>query len=1160
MHIRPPRRRHSRPVSSRRYLSLRHGHRVLRALETGIAAHADGSDLAPGHERLHSSKVPGIKAGEYELDATQTIVAREGEQPELAPKTTKQHVTVVAPRFVLPSEAVYSVYPAPGQSARPEVLPHVVLNDATFPWERSGSENAEAKPPEDYEWNRVPWVAVLAFTADELALTPEELATETGIFRNTTLVKNMRPGDNVSQTEAMAVMLPVADVVNLGLDHVAVPTTFNSKAVEDAVDEKNANTSLIFPKSGLFRHLFATYDKHGKIAQEAGVAPDVSRYRLLAHVRHVNTEGMTHADEVDAGEPSDREFAAVVSHRTGPLGLAAPGKVVVHMVSIEGIEAMAPFPVVQARVAMVSLHSWTYMCLPGNSFSAADSFAALGEGTACGPLRPVMPSWKTQEPEEEADVKARVLRRVADGYSLTRYRVKTGETTAAFTRGPLVPTDVRYPLFAGNSASGASLHIMDRQLGVLDISYSAAWQLGKALGMADQAFAAALGRVRKQVGQVAHNRAQVRVLADAGIAFKGKEELIRSIAGTVERLAALPAQRHSPTGGRLDAAAARWRTIPPPVPSLSRHGAEISEILDEELHTAACEIASGSGGATGVAEDGHPPPYNEYNTAASPDWMVVHKFVTDLLHLVNIPPHYLVTDPSHLPQESIRFFHVDQNWLDAAVDGALSLGNHADHGGGVRRALKAAYNRYLAADLPALAYRPAVPRYGFFVRSVLITQFADMRVTTEPARSKLDGPVLLRQEIVDPEIMFCLLTDQPKRAGAEGELLSLMLTQPPHQQYFTAGRALDSKTITLSYKRNYTMEDVQDPHRSDPVELREWKRGHHDDRGAVFIWGGKPEEGAADVRTLHVENLADDLRAVLTAKMNGDSGQAGWFAEQKPTSGLLAYQLNEPSWQLKVQLPPLPRRPSAMQLSCGAARTVMVAAAGRTFAEARGTHAAAAAAMLAGAPFPTYAERNTQFAPLPFGRMPYARTAISASILPRTPEIAPSDDPTGFPKFSYSVAPADNPESMTVEMHPYRQDLIFSINYVSGAMAYMLRKLTVSIPMTVADNANLAGSYDGAGATMLSNLRFVARHAVSDANNSLLVVLLPRSRAKKVAASLIPDMSFLLAGVQVNAEDGPRKVTVSVEIEYNNIPVFKAPPFYIDLVKPLKEPVEPPPE
>ncbi|PXY78477.1 MAG: hypothetical protein CXX81_07555 [Methanobacteriota archaeon] len=50
------------------------------------------------------------------------------------------------------------------------------------------------------------------------------------------------------------------------------------------------------------------------------------------------------------------------------------------------------------------------------------------------------------------------------------------------------------------------------------------------------------------------------------------------------------------------------------------------------------------------------------------------EWLARLRMLEGVPFRYLVPSEEILPNESIRFFHVDRNWLDALVDGALSVG------------------------------------------------------------------------------------------------------------------------------------------------------------------------------------------------------------------------------------------------------------------------------------------------------------------------------------------------------------------------------------------------------------------------------------------------------------------------------------------------------
>ena len=55
-------------------------------------------------------------------------------------------------------------------------------------------------------------------------------------------------------------------------------------------------------------------------------------------------------------------------------------------------------------------------------------------------------------------------------------------------------------------------------------------------------------------------------------------------------------------------------------------------------------------------------------------WDAVVAWLTKLRLLEGVPFNYIVPSEEMLPNESIRFFHMDRNWLDAMVDGALSTG------------------------------------------------------------------------------------------------------------------------------------------------------------------------------------------------------------------------------------------------------------------------------------------------------------------------------------------------------------------------------------------------------------------------------------------------------------------------------------------------------
>tara|TARA_X000001036_G_scaffold438862_1_gene487905 strand:+ start:2431 stop:3501 length:1071 start_codon:yes stop_codon:yes gene_type:complete len=61
-------------------------------------------------------------------------------------------------------------------------------------------------------------------------------------------------------------------------------------------------------------------------------------------------------------------------------------------------------------------------------------------------------------------------------------------------------------------------------------------------------------------------------------------------------------------------------------------------------------------------------------TAEDEVWDEVKNWLARLRVLEGVPFNYIVSSEEMLPNESIRFFHIDRNWLDAMIDGALSVG------------------------------------------------------------------------------------------------------------------------------------------------------------------------------------------------------------------------------------------------------------------------------------------------------------------------------------------------------------------------------------------------------------------------------------------------------------------------------------------------------
>lgn len=159
---------------------------------------------------------------------------------------------------------------------------------------------------------------------------------------------------------------------------------------------------------------------------------------------------------------------------------------------------------------MISLFSWTYLATPPNPVNFVDSLIHLGTGKQM--LRPPNTTLKNEpkvkpngEMEANRPLPLKLLKRLQEGYTFVRWRTSTGEEAVALNRGPLCPAAVKRPPskvdmdWPGLSNFGTDYEVLDTGIGVVDISYSTAWHLGKTLAIADRNFAGALMRFRSLV-------------------------------------------------------------------------------------------------------------------------------------------------------------------------------------------------------------------------------------------------------------------------------------------------------------------------------------------------------------------------------------------------------------------------------------------------------------------------------------------------------------------------------------------------------------------------------------------------------------------------------------------------------------------------------------
>ncbi|KAJ8130867.1 hypothetical protein O1611_g2760 [Lasiodiplodia mahajangana] len=819
------------------------------------------SKPASGFARPHLFYTPGLatdSSAPINMIATRQIVKADerldGDSPKSSMHKMEQQFTIETPQFTLPEGSVHSVYPAQGMAVGAPTLPHIVVNDPHLPWERQATlENAKTDPPH----NRVPWLALLCFTADELLLAPDELS---GTGPKSIFSKK------VDQSSTLSLKLQLGDILGLNAEK-----TVRHCVPSDA--DPNTSTEFILMTPEVFNNYFSLPPINAVPVPQS--KPDVTAFKYLAHSRIVNKEGMA-----GFSTEYDSTSSVIVAPRTGPLNITSPTQIFVHLVSLDRIDTIAPWPVPdEGRVALCSLYSWTYQCLPPDSRDIADVLNDLIEekSVLCASRLIYEPLLEGKRSTQEN----LVGQRLKDGFTMTKYRVQTGEETVAFFRGPLVPTVVPYPLDSTlnqQSTFSTDLQIFDRTLGIMDVTYSSAWQLGRTLGLSDQAFVLALSRLRTAV----HSEASATARDPSGSSCQNQEKNpAESLRKSLRALQSLTGDTDLSTS-----AASGWDRY------RSSDEPEDTSLGASKVHQTFSEIANEAAPNMAQSRDGEGF-YNEINAPKSADWAVVLKWVLDRMFLYGIPAHYLITDPSYLPKESFRFFFIDQNWIDALVDGALSLANHVDQDNDVvRDAIKKAIVAYLDTEDPVLGYKPQRPTFGFFLRSDVVSQFPDMKIDAPFTSSSPKAP-LLRREKIDSDTLLVLLDRLP----GSPELGKVTLTQPPHQQRFVAashvgldphpkeGEAVKN-VFKVIHKPVFTVNDKSAEELRKPCGLDvEW-------------WEGTTYENPVfnfSTRMLYMSNYAQHLWRNLK-----DNMESGKLDDKVVNAAMVAIQLSEPVYQVAI--------------------------------------------------------------------------------------------------------------------------------------------------------------------------------------------------------------------------------------------------------------------
>jgi hypothetical protein len=404
--------------------------------------------------------LPALKAGEYEITVTQEIAS-----PKITSEnsfTTSKKFSVRGDRFSLKPTDVQAVFPPAGSlSDHSNVLPHIMLHRSTLPWERRADPNPRS--PE------TPWLALLLFHQGEVPdpkiVSLKDLNREGAKFPLLVKDRGQNDDDKVTIIEVrrkiLAGILPGKEELGL-LTHVRGATDY---VITDqtlaALKTNGVLDNVLVRLAGIKDHIFLESELFLAALKKA-IGDHIVKYRETI---------VSHAVE-------RVELAVIIGNRLPlPKGIS-----VAHLVSVEGRYNAQGFDYQDAGeddlVRLVSLQSWSFACLDHQQ-----SFTGLLTGLNCTPSVLRLP---------ECDAAA-ANDYLALGAAPLWHGLRQGGKTVSWYHGPLAPAenqlpegDPSAPIFPARAADELTRY--SPATGMFDVSYAAAWELGRLLALQSKTF------------------------------------------------------------------------------------------------------------------------------------------------------------------------------------------------------------------------------------------------------------------------------------------------------------------------------------------------------------------------------------------------------------------------------------------------------------------------------------------------------------------------------------------------------------------------------------------------------------------------------------------------------------------------------------------------
>lgn len=419
-------------------------------------------DVKPGEVALYSS-CKALASGEYVLTVTQTLTEVTDTDPGPSvdlpsaeykiPPEARLQLRVAGPPFALAPTEIHGCFPPPRSAGAYHAdLPLVVLRRRTLPWERVICAADKART-----W---PWLALLVFDKERDGVSEPKRADG----QEATL----RVRDVVSDTHYDPNVMSLFTPDELGEPCRAIQVDCNAfGAILPYGDE--------LPLLAHVRQV-STQDKEAQGTDDDGWFAVLLANRLPARPappRHV--EPWRPGRPGDPSQDPDADDAALAEADPAPVTFVAC------LVSLRGLyNEITRVQQPGGRITLIVLHSWEFVTTGQGSFE--ELLEKLPQRGGVGFLGTHPSGAAEPGPDQPANQAS-----LQSGHVPLRYRTREGEDSLAWYRGPFAPALIKreepVPYHCADQARR-----IDPVSGLENVTYSAAFELGRLLACADRRF------------------------------------------------------------------------------------------------------------------------------------------------------------------------------------------------------------------------------------------------------------------------------------------------------------------------------------------------------------------------------------------------------------------------------------------------------------------------------------------------------------------------------------------------------------------------------------------------------------------------------------------------------------------------------------------------